>query len=267
MTRYALWLTLLTGYTACSPPPPNVVLIIVDDLGWKDTGVYGSTFYQTPNIDQLAAEGMRFIQFYAASPVCSPTRSSLMTGRHPARLHITNWIGGSQNGLLLQAPYQRSLPLEEVTFGDAFKAAGYTTGYLGKWHLGGEGHRAVNQGFDYVRVSNDAGQPGSYFAPYKNAQFAVSNVPDLESDPDSTYLTDRLTDLAINFIELHKKQPFLLVLSYYTVHTPLESKPELTRLFTFAIPRAICIYPGIKWGYDPGATGSCRVCWYDRKCG
>ncbi len=216
---------------ACSASPPNVVVIIVDDLGWKDTGVYGSDYYETPHIDQLAEEGLRFTQFYSANPVCSPTRASILTGRNPARLHITNWIGGSQNGMLRQAEYQRELPLEEVTLGEAFQAAGYTTGYLGKWHLGTEGYRAADQGFEFVRASNDTGSPGNYFAPYRHPNFVASNVPDLESDADSTYLTDRLTDLAIEFLETHQKEPFLLVLSHYGVHTPLQSKPAMTDRF------------------------------------
>ena len=235
MLRMYCWAVPLIFLGACTPAaPPNVVLIIVDDLGWIDTGIYGSEFYRTPNIDQLAAEGIRFTRFYAASPVCSPTRASLMTGRHPARLQITNWIGGSQNALLRQAHYRRQLSLEETTLGDAFKSAGYRTGYLGKWHLGAEGFRAGHQGFDYVQASNDAGQPGSYFAPYENPRFEISNVPDLEDDPDSTYLTDRLTDLAIDFIERNRDRPFLLVLSYYNVHTPLEAKPEMVRTFESA---------------------------------
>ena len=231
-------LTLLILLGACTQAPPsNVVLIIADDLGWMDTGVYGSAFYKTPNLDQLAADGIRFTQFYSASPVCSPTRASLMTGRHPARLQITNWIGGSQNAMLRQAHYERQLPLSETTLGDAFQSSGYVTGYLGKWHLGGEGFRASDQGFDYVQASNDAGQPGSFFAPYVNPRFEISNVPDLEADPDSTYLTDRLTDLAIDFIARHRDQPFLLVLSYYTVHTPLEAKPELAMQFESPTPK------------------------------
>ena len=216
---------------ACSAQTPSAVVIIVDDLGWKDTGIYGSEFYRTPHIDQLATEGLRFTQFYSANPVCSPTRASILTGRNPARLHITNWIGGSQNGMLLQAEYRRELPLEEFTLGEAFQAAGYVTGYLGKWHLGTEGFRAGDQGFEFVRASNDAGAPADYFAPYKRADFAATNVPDLEADPDSTYLTDRLTDLAIEFLEENQNEPFLLVLSHYGVHTPLQSKPEFTNRF------------------------------------
>ncbi|MBT4911777.1 MAG: sulfatase-like hydrolase/transferase, partial [Gemmatimonadales bacterium] len=134
--------------TPADPPPLNVVLIVIDDLGWMDSGTYGSTFYETPNIDRLASEGVRFTDFYTASSVCSPTRASLMTGKHPARLDLTNWIGGEQSGLLDQAEYIRELPLSEVTVGEAFQAAGYQTGYVGKWHLGGAEFLPDAQGFD-----------------------------------------------------------------------------------------------------------------------
>ncbi len=214
-------------FTACSPPAPlNVVVIIVDDLGWVDTGVYGSTFYDTPNIDRLASEGVRFSQFYTASSVCSPTRASLMTGRHPARLDLTNWIGGEQNGLLNQAEYVRALPLDEVTVGEAFRDQGYTTGYIGKWHLGPLGSMPEDQGFDYTFAVNEAGQPSSYSAPYENPRFLVTNVPGLEGDPEGAYLTDRLTDVSLDFLARNRDQPFFFVLSHYAVHTPLEAKAE-----------------------------------------
>lgn len=221
-------LSLLVVVTvACTPVPdpvaPNVVLIVIDDLGWADTGVYGSSFYETPHIDRLAAEGARFSQFYTASPVCSPTRASLMTGRHPARLHLTNWIGGEQNGLLQQAEYVRQLPLDETTIGEAFQAAGYATGYVGKWHLGAELHLPESQGFDFNFAVNHAGQPGSYFPPYANPDWAVTDVPDLAGDPDDAYLTDRLTDASLDFITDHREGPFFLVLSHYAVHTPLQA--------------------------------------------
>ena len=210
-----------------------MVVILVDDLGWRDTGIYGSAFYQTPNIDRLAAEGTRFTQFYASSPVCSPTRASIMTGKHPARLQITNWIGGIANGQLLQAEYRHALPLEEMTMGDIFQEAGYNTAYIGKWHLGTEGFGPEYQGFGTVLASNDAGQPGSYFAPYTNVNFPASNVPDLETDSDSTYLTDRITDLAIDVITSDREYPFLLVLSHYGVHTPIQAKPQdIQRFYT-----------------------------------
>ena len=212
-------------------PPPNFVIILIDDLGWMDTGVYGSPFYETPHIDRLAAEGMRFTQFYTASPVCSPTRASLMAGKHPARLHLTNWIGGEQKGSLLQAEYIRQLPLEETTFGEAFQEAGYATGYIGKWHLGREGFMPDDQGFDFIKTVNYAGQPGSYFPPYENPNFAITNVPDLEDDTEDDYLTDRLTDVAVEFLEMHRDSTFLLVLSHYAVHTPLQSKDTLTHKY------------------------------------
>ena len=208
-----------------------MVVILVDDLGWKDTGVYGSTFYETPNVDGLAAKGTRFTQFYASSPVCSPTRASIMTGKHPARLQITNWIGGMANDRLLQADYRHALPLEEVTMAEVFQDAGYRTAYIGKWHLGTDGARPEHQGFETVLATNDAGQPGSFFAPYKNPNFPASNVPGLETDPDSTYLTDRLTDLAVDWITTDQEHPFLLILSHYAVHTPIQAKPRDVRRF------------------------------------
>jgi arylsulfatase A-like enzyme len=216
---------LLAG-CAAERPPLNIVLIVVDDLGWMDTGAYGSTFYETPSMDRLAAEGARFTQFYTASPVCSPTRASLMTGKHPARLDLTNWIGGEQNGLLQQAEYVRQLPLEETTVGEAFREAGYATAYIGKWHLGGEGFLPAAQGFDTTFAVNPAGQPGSYFPPYENPDWPETNVPGLEEDPEGAYLTDRLTDGALDFIEGHRDHPFFLILSHYAVHTPLQAKPQ-----------------------------------------
>ena len=226
---------LLLGSCVEVEPPLNVVVIVIDDMGWTDADVYGSSFYETPSIDRLAASGVRFTQFYTASPVCSPTRASLMTGKHPARLDLTNWIGGEQNGLLQQAEYIRELPLAEVTVGEAFRERGYATGYVGKWHLGGEGYLPDAQGFDFTFAVNHAGQPGSYFPPYENPNFAVTNVPDLEGDAEGAYLgdaeglylTDRLTDVSLEFLERNRNQPFFFVLSHYAVHTPLQAKPDV----------------------------------------
>ncbi len=222
---------MLAAVWGCARPAvdrPNIVFFLIDDLGWTDTGVYGSTFYETPNIDRLAREGARFTQFYSASPVCSPTRASIMTGKDPARLHITNWIGGEGRAMLIQAEYQRQLPLEEITLGEAFKAAGYATGYIGKWHLGAEGFLPPDQGFDYSFAVNHAGQPGSYFYPYENENWPVTNVPDLEDGEEGDYLTDRLTDAALQFIEAQSDTTFFLVFSHYAVHAPLQAKTELT---------------------------------------
>ena len=223
-------LLLLLG-TACSQPRPNVVVILIDDLGWKDTGVYGSTFYQTPHIDRLAAQGVRFTQFYSAGPNCAPSRASIMTGRYPAGLHLTHHFNGRLNGMLLQAEFRKALLLEEVTIGEVFQDAGYTTGYIGKWHLGIGEFRAEHQGFDTVFASNNSGHPGSHFAPYGSDRNQATRVPDLQADKDSTYLTDRLTDAAVEFLQAYQEDPFLLVLSHYAVHRPLESKPEVSTRF------------------------------------
>ncbi len=245
-SRCRLWigfaLTISTLDWACDRPAPgsapgmatarpNFVIFIIDDLGWTDTGAYGSTFYETPNIDQLADAGVRFTQFYTASPVCSPTRASFMTGKHPARLHLTNWIGGEQNGKLVQAEYLRQLPLEEVTFAEALREVGYATGFIGKWHLGAASFLPPDQGFDFALAVNHAGQPGSYFYPYASGDWPATNVPDLEDGEQGEYLTDRLTDEALKYIEQHRDTTFLLVLSHYAVHTPLQSKPKLTEKY------------------------------------
>jgi len=227
-------------FGSCGPPEvgdevaegteerPNVLVFLIDDLGWRDTGAYGSEFYETPHIDRLATAGMRFTEFTTASPVCSPTRASIMSGKHPARLNLTNWIGGEQAGMLLQADYVRQLPLEEVTLGEAFHEAGYATGYIGKWHLGKTGFLPTDQGFDVSVAVNQAGQPASYFFPYHREEASVWDVPDLEGGDAGEYLTDRLTDEALEFIDTYREGPFFLVLSHYAVHTPLQSKDALT---------------------------------------
>jgi arylsulfatase A len=203
-----------------------VLLVIVDDLGWRDLGVYGSTFYETPAIDALANDGVRFTQFYAASPVCSPTRASIMTGKHPARLHITNWIGGEQEGMLHPAEYERQLPLREYTVGEAFRDAGYATGFIGKWHLGYDPYLPSAQGFETAVAVNGGGQPSSYFYPYRDARTPLLDVPGLEDGHEGEYLTDRLTDEAIAFLDAHAAEPFFLVLSHYAVHSPLQAPEE-----------------------------------------
>jgi len=209
--------------------PPNFVFLLVDDLGWTDLGSFGSAFYLTPNIDALAASGMRFTQAYSASPVCSPTRASILTGRHPARLDITDWIGGSQRGELLPAEYVDHLPPEEVTLAEALKEVGYATGYFGKWHLGDAPYLPESQGFDLNVGGSGAGQPASYFYPYKAAEGRSPywDVPGLEDGQEGEYLTDRLTDEALNFLDQHRGGPFLLYLAHFAVHTPIQSKAEL----------------------------------------
>lgn len=214
--------------------PPNFVFFLIDDMGWKDLGSFGSHFYLTPNIDALAGSGMRFTQAYSASPVCSPTRASILTGRHPARLDITDWIGGSQRGELLPAEYVHYLPQEEVTLAEILKEEGYSTGYFGKWHLGDAPHTAESQGFDLNVGGTGAGQPASYFYPYKapEGRDPYWDVPGLEGGEEGEYLTDRLTAEALSFLDAHAGRPFLLYLAHFAVHTPIQSKEELEARYT-----------------------------------
>jgi len=217
------------GLTAASAPRPNFLFVLVDDLGWPDVGCYGSTFYETPNVDRLAASGMRFTTAYAACPVCSPTRASIMTGKYPARVGITDWIPGNdpKHRKLLGPRDLHHLPLSEVTIAEALKEAGYRTFFAGKWHLGGKGYYPENQGFDINKGGYEAGAPrgrvrgkyrGAYYVPYRN--------PKLKDGPPGEYLTDRLADESIKFMEEHVKShpstPFFLYLSFYTVHAPIQ---------------------------------------------
>lgn len=211
--------------------PPNVVFLLVDDLGWRDTGCYGSSFYETPRIDGLAASGMLFTQAYAACPVCSPTRASLLTGRSPIATGITDYInpgGGNQpekwgrGTELLPASYADHLAKDEVTLAEVFRAAGYATFFAGKWHLGGEGFLPTDQGFDVNCGGLDRGGPyggKKYFSPYGNAH--------LEDGPEGEHLPDRLARETVAFIEEHKHQPFFAYLSFYSVHTPLMAREDL----------------------------------------
>ena len=207
---------------------PNFVFILVDDLGWADLGCYGSTFHETPNIDQLAAEGVRFTHAYAACPVCSPTRASIMSGKYPARIKVTDWIKGRQSrlpsepGNRLMAPaFEHQMALEEITVAEALKEAGYTTFFAGKWHMGEEpDYWPEHQGFDINKGGHNRGSPpGGYFSPYKN--------PRLSDGPEGEHLTDRLTTESIQFLDSVGENPFLLYLSFYTVHTPLQGKDSL----------------------------------------
>ncbi|MFC1559464.1 sulfatase-like hydrolase/transferase, partial [Gemmatimonadota bacterium] len=226
-------ITSLHGCAGATGRRPNFLFILIDDMGWTDAECYGSELYETPNIDRLAAGGMRFTDAYAASAVCSPTRASIMTGKYPARLDITDWIGGQQRGMLLPAEYEHQLPHSEVTIAEALGEAGYDTGYIGKWHLGGEGFHPEEQGFDLNIGGHAAGSPASYFWPYRRnlEQDSYSDVPDLDDGREGEYLTDRLTDEAVSFIERERSGPFLLYLAHYAVHTPVQSKPELTEKY------------------------------------
>jgi arylsulfatase A-like enzyme len=205
--------------------PPNVVLILIDDMGFTDLSCCGSSFYETPNIDRLAASGMRLTHGYSACTVCSPTRAAVMTGKYPARLHITDWIAGHQRPFAkLKVPdWRMYLPHEEITIAETFKANGYATCDIGKWHLGGPEYAPTTQGFDINIAGTHAGSPPTYFFPYKNNN---GSLPGLEEGQPGEYLTDRLTDEAIKFVSAAKDKPFFLYMPFYAVHTPLMAKPE-----------------------------------------
>lgn len=210
---------------------PNIIFILIDDMGWKDLTCYGSEFYDTPNIDRLAKEGMKFTDAYASCPVCSPTRASILSGKYPANVGVTDWIdwGGNLHpcrGRLIDAPYIDHLPQEEKSLASALKEGGYTTWHVGKWHLGGKGYHPEDHGFDVNIGGCHRGSPGhnGYFSPY--------NIEVLEDGPEGEYLTDRLTDEVINLIEEHTPdKPFFLNLDYYTVHTPIMAKDDYIKLY------------------------------------
>lgn len=205
--------------------PTNVLFILVDDLGWMDLSCYGSSFYETPNLDRLAANSTRFTQAYTPNPVCSPTRAAILTGRYPSRLGITDWIPGDdpKDRPLLGPQDFNQLPLEEVTLAEVLKQVGYKTFFAGKWHLGDEGYFPEDQGFDINKGGHRMGHPpGGYYSPYNN--------PKLTDGPEGEYLTDRLADESIAFLEANTDNPFLLYLSFYTVHTPIQaSKRHLAK--------------------------------------
>jgi len=212
---------------------PNVVVIVADDLGQRDLACYGSTFHETPHLDGLARDGVRFTNAYAACPVCSPTRASLITGLWPQRTGVTDYIGAARtpdawkrNTRLLPAPYDDRLPLTNTTLAESLKAAGYATFFAGKWHLGPEGWWPENQGFDVNKGGTDRGGPyggNRYFSPYGN--------PRLPDGPPGEHLPDRLGAETARFIASHRNEPFLAYLAFYSVHTPLMARDDLRRKY------------------------------------
>lgn len=202
-------------------PRPNIVFLLVDDLGWADLGCYGSSFYETPNIDRLAERGVRFTQAYAACSVCSPTRASIVTGRHPVRVDITDWIPGQDASKQKDAKFMHvndrdELALEELTIAELLKTVDYQTFFVGKWHLGDKGFLPTDQGYDVNVAGYSKGSPpGGYYSPFKN--------PYLEDHEEGEYLTERLTDESIGLIKQRdKERPFFLHFCYYNVHTPIQ---------------------------------------------
>ena len=215
--------------TAAPPAPTaaprNFVFILIDDLGWADLSCSGSTFHETPQLDKMAASGLRFTHALAACPVCSPTRASILTGRHPVRVGITDWIPGNRpeadsRHRFLHVTDRDSLALEETTLAEVLRAAGYQTFFAGKWHLGSQGALPTDQGFDVNLGGAAYGQPpAGYFAPWKN--------PFLRERRDGEYLTERLTEECTSFLQTRdRNRPFLLFLAHYDVHTPIHAAPR-----------------------------------------
>ena len=201
----------------------NFVFLLADDLGYMDVGFNNSkTFYETPNLNGLAASGMVFSDFYAACQVCSPTRASIMNGKYPARTDTTNFFSGRRPGKFEPAAFETHMALDEVTVAEALKEKGYQTFFAGKWHLGGQGFLPTDQGFDINKGGGENGLPRSYFSPFKN----VSNLP---PGPEGEFLTSRLANESVNFLNqaAKKEAPFLLYLSFYSVHTPLQAPKNL----------------------------------------
>jgi len=216
---------------------PNIVFILADDLGWSDLACYGADLHETPNLDRLAAHGVRFTQAYAMS-VCSPTRAAVMTGKHAARLHMTVWREGSverneraakAKTKLLPPATTHDLPLEETTIADALRAAGYVTLHVGKWHLGDAAHYPETQGFDVNIGGTHWGAPNTFFHPFSGAKTFrdFRYVPGMGLGKPGEYLTDRLTDEALKLLDAVGQRPFYLNLCFHNPHTPIEGKPEL----------------------------------------
>jgi arylsulfatase A len=241
MKKVSYWpvlvLTALPALLTNAGPDLNIVLFLIDDLGWRDLGCQGSPYYKTPNIDRLAAAGMRFTDAYAACNVCSPTRAAVLTGKYPARLMLTQWLPAgrwnAQKHRMREARFLRALPLEEVTLAEALGEAGYVTWHVGKWHLGGPPFSLPQQhGFKVNVAGSEHGAPGSYFYPYKG-KWTIPTTGSavvkqtLPNGQEGEYLTDRLTDEAVSLLRRHRDGPFFLYFPHYAVHTPLQAKADL----------------------------------------
>ena len=236
---------------------PNVIVFMIDDLGWTDAGCYGSDLYETPNIDRLAANGIRFTNAYAACTVCSPTRAAMMTGMYPARLNVTDWIDGMWEHLspqrqskhpLMPPEWTKKLEHRYTTLPESLKAAGYKTAHVGKWHLTPrspeesvvEPFYPENQGFNVNIAGNQWGAPGSYYWPYRRArqqsdiEARVANFPNSERTKGK-YLTDMLTDEAVSIIQRWQDESFFLYFAHYAVHTPIQGRKDLTEKYAAKI--------------------------------
>ncbi|MCS1411765.1 MAG: Arylsulfatase [Verrucomicrobia subdivision 3 bacterium] len=242
---------LISPHLASGSPRLNFIIILVDDLGWMDLSCQGSDYYQTPNIDRLAAEGMRFTNAYAACAVCSPTRAAIQTGRYPGRIGVTDWIRsrfqrdqmgtpgknpvdyvGSPKRRFLCPPNPYWMEHEELTIAEILGQEGYQSAHIGKWHLGDDGWYPTEQGYDENRGGCDYGQPPSYFDPFNRPNhrhpMIRAGIPYLEGRQEGQYLTDREADEAVSLIHQWKEEPFFIHLAHYAVHTPIQAEEAIT---------------------------------------
>ncbi len=256
IARVTLWVCGIGVMMGCVCRPlvaadkPNIVCFVVDDLGFMDVQPNNpDCFYDTPHLKRLAESGLRFTSGYAACPVCSPTRASLITGKYPQRTGITDYIGAAQPDAwkrptkLLPAPYRDRLLIEETTFAETLKKAGYATMFAGKWHLGPEGFWPETQGFDFNHGGIDRGGPyggNKYFSPYGN--------PRLADGPAGEHLPDRLATETVKFIEAHRAEPFLAYFCFYSVHTPLMARDDLKLKYEERAKKLAATNP--KWGQE-----------------
>jgi len=242
VTTVSILLFLLSSM-GLSADQPNIVLFFVDDLGWNNLGYRNPGLFETPHIDRLAQEGIDFQQCYAASPTCSPSRATLLTGKHPARLKLVRHITGKSKVAQMiydeqgrathhlwltdpaQFPSKNWVDLEHVTYAEALKAQGYYNLFVGKWHLGPRAFHPIHQGFDRQIGTTDRGAPSSYYPDYFRDENVLQEVRD-------AYLTDKLTDETIKFIQAYDRdQPFMISLWYYNVHTPHIGRKDLLQRF------------------------------------
>ncbi|PRX53803.1 sulfatase [Flagellimonas meridianipacifica] len=214
------------------PENPNIIMIVADDLGWYDLGCYGNDFIETPNLDRLAFEGILFTDAYAAAPLCSPSRASLITGLHPVTVNITEHIHGNHppgpSQKLKTPPIAQQLDTTFITIAEALKEKNYSTAFIGKWHLGGGAFKPEKQGFDLNIAGAWNGLPQSFFYPF----FSPGEKPEIQdTSTEGDYLTDVLTDKALDYITEKKDGLFFMSLNYYSPHVPIEAKDSLVEKY------------------------------------
>ena len=225
---FLLLLMLLNSCNKESLEKPNIVLIVADDLGWSDLSYMGSEYYETPNIDKLSKSGMTFYNGYASSANCAPSRATMLSGKYHTE-HGIYTVRNSDRGSrktrkIIPIETKTTLDLDFFVIPEMLKEMGYTNGHFGKWHLGDVGFHPEQSGFDVNIGGNKHGGPGGYFAPYPN--------PELENEPKGEYLTDRIGDEVVKFIDINKENNFFAYVPFFSVHTPIQSKPDYQKKYS-----------------------------------